>query len=76
MKPKLVIDVCAIKDEPTYQVRIDDFDRHTNFHSFDCLCFEKGDDLKDVLKNVASTRYGKQAIKEMRDIMNEVLNEK
>lgn len=75
MNPKLSIRLCAIKGEPTYQVTIEDTDRHVNFHSFDCLFYREGDDLEELLSEVKKTRYGKEVLRQLAECIDNVLKE-
>lgn len=75
MNPKLSISLCAIKGEPTYQMAIEDTDKHTNFHSFECLAFREGDNLEEILSEIKQTRYGKDVLMELAECIDKVLKE-
>ena len=75
MTPKLSISLCAIRNEPTYQVTIEDIDKHVNFHSFNCLFYREGDNLEEVLSEVKNTRYGKDVLRQLAECIDNVLKE-
>ena len=48
MKPVLCNDVDRVDGKPLFTVMVYDIDAPVNFHSYDCLFFEQGDDLEKL----------------------------
>lgn len=50
MTPITCIDVDRYEGSPLYTVRVCDIDSPVNFHSYECLFFEQGPNLDDLLE--------------------------
>ena len=59
MKLQLSIDVERYKEKPLYYVAVYDLDKPVNFHSYDCVYYKQGDNLKELIENLRHSEYAK-----------------
>lgn len=50
MKLRLCIDVDRYEGKPLYTVGLNDIDEAVNFHSYNCIFFEQGNDLQQLIE--------------------------
>ena len=53
MTPVICTDVERYEGKPFYTVQVCDIDTPVNFHSYDCLFFEQGFDLEELLEEAS-----------------------